>query len=70
MGAEFKSTQRFVTPLVGILPKMAKNWHLAPKSAIFNYFNMHFQQKTDMFVYIPYSISDYILANLNCQKFV
>ena len=24
MEGEFKSTQRFVTPLVGILPKMAK----------------------------------------------
>ena len=60
MEAEFKSTQRFVPPLVGILLKMAKIGHFAFKDStcIFNSIN----------VYVPYSINDYIWANFNFQE--
>ena len=44
MKAEFKSTQRFVPRLVGILLQMAKIGHFALKSIVFNHFNVYFQQ--------------------------
>ena len=43
MEAEFKSTQRFVPPLVGIFLQMAKIFIL-PNSGVFNHFNVYFQQ--------------------------
>ena len=49
MEAEFKFSQRFVTPLIGILLNMAKKMTFGPKSAIFNQFDAHFQQYTCLF---------------------
>ena len=44
MEAEFKSTQRFVIPLVGILLQISKieNWTFGLKSVFFNHFNAYF----------------------------
>ena len=41
MEAEFKSTQRFVTPRVDIFLKWLK-LAICLKSAVFDYFNPHF----------------------------
>ena len=50
MEAEFKSTQRFVTPLVGILPKVFfLKMTFGLKSVILNHFNAHFQQYSCLF---------------------
>ena len=52
-----------VLPLIGIFLKLAKIWHV-----VFNHFNLYFQQY-ELFVYIPYSIFNYIdKPNLNFQK--
>ena len=50
MEADFKSTQRFVTPIVWHSPKNGKNLIFGPKIAILNHFNTHFQQYTYLFI--------------------
>ena len=71
METKFKSTQCFVTTLVGILLKMAKKNDIWPKNCHFQPFQ-HTFSTAYMFVYIPYSIHDYIFlyiwTSLNFQK--
>ena len=62
---EFKSIQRFVHHLWHFL-KMAKIWRFALKVLFSTISARIFNSK--MFVYTPYSIYDYIKANLNFQK--
>ena len=69
MEAEFKSTQRFVPPpLLGIFLKMAKLFILSYKCSFQPFQNVF--SRVLMFVYVPYSINDYILANFNFQNIV
>ena len=44
MKAGFKSTQRFVPPLVGIFLSMAKIVHFVYKNVVFNHSNVYYQQ--------------------------
>ena len=70
MEAEFKFTQHFVTPLVGILLKKAQIWHLAQKVSFSNHFNTHFQQYTCWFASLtafPITFGQILIFEKSCN---
>ena len=51
MEAELKSTQRFISPLIGIFLIMVKIGRVCLKSAVFNHLSVYFQQYLCLFMF-------------------